>query len=29
MELLEGIDYGYKGGIPGLYDQNGRLIKKS
>lgn len=29
MHLPEGVDYGYKGGIPGLYDEKGRLIKKA
>ena len=29
MHLPEGVDYGYKGGIPGLYDEKGKLIKKA
>ena len=29
MRLPEGVDYGYKDGIPGLYDEKGRLIKKA
>jgi len=29
MHLPEGVDYQYKGGIPGLYDEKGRLIKKA
>ena len=29
IHLPEGVDYQYKGGIPGLYDEKGRLIKKA
>jgi len=29
MRLPEGVDYGYRGGIPGLYDEKGRLVKKA
>jgi hypothetical protein len=29
MRLPEGVDYGYKGGVPGLYDEKGRLVKKA
>ena len=28
VKIEEGVDYGYKSGIPGLYDQNGKLVKK-
>lgn len=29
INLSEGVDYSYKGGVPGLYDEKGRLIKKA